>query len=440
MVGTAMTRPPLRSVAVACLAAAIAACASAGKRLEQGMEAEASGSFYAASIRYIEALEKDADLVEARERLMEAGDSAITIGLARAEVDIQAGDPVPAAEEYLAIDRLVGRARAVGVRLPTPADYADLRRSVFDGAIDALMERAVAAGDRGEWGQARSAYDRIRRDFAPSAEQRADSEEAEAALLVAWAEEEASYERFRRAYDLADEALGSPGALPADLADQATDLQARALAAGTRVLAVFPVTATTAVMDAAGSDVTQQLSDLLELEHWRLPPLFVVVADPVMVRQASRRYNVVGGRFRAGPVLDDVGADFGALVELVRIDGTEQNLRTRVQTVRTRDGRTTNYTEESGDLTLVLEARVAILDQRGSQVTSFSSRASDSGSFERGRYRGDPGELELSRGERRLFDPVIQRQMVADIEARATEELAARVADRVFSEVLSRIR
>jgi hypothetical protein len=49
-------------------------------------------------------------------------------------------------------------------------------------------------------------------------------------------------------------------------------------------------------------------------------------------------------------------------------------------------------------------------------------------------------ELELSRGERRLFDPVVQRQMVVDMEAAATEELAGRVADQVFSEVLSRIR
>jgi len=436
-----MTRPlSLSSLVVVGLALAAAGCASAGKRLEQGMEAEASGSFYAASLRYIEALEKDADMIEARERLMEAGDSAIAIGLARAEEDIRAGDAVAAADEFLAVDRLLGRARAVGVRLPTPPDYGDRRRTAFDGAIDDLMERAGAAGDRGDWGEARSAYDRIRRDFAPSAEQRAESEEAEAALLVAWAEDEASYERFRRAYDLAEEALGSPGALPADLADRATELQSNSLAAGTRVLAVFPVTATTAVLDAARSDVTQQLSDLLELEHWRLPPLFVVVADPVVVRQASRRYNVVGGRFRAGPVMDDVGADFGALIELVRIDATEQNLRSQVHSVRTRDGRTTNYTEESGDLTLLLEARIAILDPRGGQVVSFSSRASDSGSFERGRYRGDVTELELSRGERRLFDPVVQRQVVADIEARATEELAARVADRVFSEVLSRIR
>lgn len=439
-----MTRPSsLRAVVVGCtllFAAVAAGCASAGKRLEQGMEAEAAGSFYAAAIRYIEALEKDSEMVEARERLMEAGDSAIAIGLGHAEEDLRAGDAVSAGERFLSLDGLLARARTVGVRLPTPADYARRRRSTFDAAIDDLMARASAAEGRGAWGEARSAYDRIRRDFSPSAEQRSESEEAESALLVTWAEEEEANERFRRAYDLAQEALGGPGALPAELADRASELQERALANGTRLLAVFPVTATAAVMDVAGSDLAAQLSDLLELEHWRLPPLFVVVADPVVVRQASRRYNVPGGRFRAEPVLDEVGADFGTLIEVVGLESTEQNVRSQVREVRTRDGRLTNYTEESGDVTLALEARIVILDRRGGQVGSFSSRASHTGGFERGRYRGDVAELELSRGERRLFDPVVQRQLMADIEARVTEELAGRVADQVFSQVLSRIR
>lgn len=440
----AMTHPSFRRSVLAAtglvVAVAVAGCASAGKRLEQGMEAEAAGSFYAASIRYIEALEKDADMVEARERLMEAGDSAIAIGLARADEDLRVGDPVSAGEEILALDRLVGRARAVGVRLPTPPDYADRRRSVFDTAIERLMETASGAESRGEWGAARSAYDRIRRDFFPSAEQRADSEDAESALLVAWAEDEEANRRFRRAYDLAEEALGGPGALTEELADRASEVQARALADGTRVLAVFPVTATAAVMEVAASNLGAHLSDLLELEHWRLPPLFVVVADPVLVRQSSRRYNLPGGRFRAAPVLDDVGADFGVLIELASLEATEQNVRGQVREVRTRDGRLTNYTEESGDVTLTLEARIALLDRRGAQVASFSSRASHTGSFSRGRYRGDVSELELSRGERRLFDPVIQRQTMVDTEAIVTEELAGRVADQVFSQVLSQIR
>ena len=49
---------PLQGLLV--LASLLTGCASAGKRLEQGMEAEAEGSYYEAAIRYVEALEKDA--------------------------------------------------------------------------------------------------------------------------------------------------------------------------------------------------------------------------------------------------------------------------------------------------------------------------------------------------------------------------------------------
>jgi len=195
-----MVRLPVLPAALLTSVVLSAACASAGKRLEQGMEAEASGSFYAAAIRYIEALEKDGDLLEARERLEEAGDSAVAVGVAQAEADVALGDAIRAGEEYLALDGLINRARTVGVRLRTPADYAQRRRDAFDEAIVDLMEEGAEATDRGAWGEGRSAYARIRRDFSPSSTQRAASEDAESELLIFWAEDEEARERFRRAF------------------------------------------------------------------------------------------------------------------------------------------------------------------------------------------------------------------------------------------------
>ena len=61
-----MIRLPLQSLLF--LAVLLTGCASAGKRLEQGIEAEAEGSYYEAAIRYVEALEKDETLAEARDR------------------------------------------------------------------------------------------------------------------------------------------------------------------------------------------------------------------------------------------------------------------------------------------------------------------------------------------------------------------------------------
>ena len=102
-----MIRLPLQSLLF--LAVLLTGCASAGKRLEQGIEAEAEGSYYEAAIRYVEALEKDETLAEARDRLLEASDSAVSIGLEAAAANKRGGYQIPAAEEFLALDRLIGR-------------------------------------------------------------------------------------------------------------------------------------------------------------------------------------------------------------------------------------------------------------------------------------------------------------------------------------------
>ncbi|HSM59513.1 MAG TPA: hypothetical protein VK849_01895 [Longimicrobiales bacterium] len=433
------TPPTPRAPRVLALALLAAGCASAGKRLEQGIEAESSGSYYQAAMRYVEALEKDAELAEARDRLLVAGDSAVVIGLSEAEALAAEGDPVGAAEEFLALERLFGRARSVGVRIPAPEGYAELRRGAYDGAIDALMEDADHAREREEWGRGRSALARVRRDFVPSPEQRLASEEAEARLLLAWAEAEERAARPRRAWDLAGEALDAVRPLPAEVADRAETLRERALADGTRTVAVLPVEATAPVRDRMEGDLDRQLSDLLELGYWREPPLFVVVADPVLVRQVARRIAPPGVPLRPGRILDEVGADFGVLVELTDLVTTERDVRRELHEARTRDGRLTSWTEERSTLTLTLEARVLVLDPAGRELGEARARASESGRVERGIYRGDPSELDLSRGERRLFDPVVLRQQHAAIEDVLMEDVAQRVADRVFSTVLARI-
>jgi len=430
---------PPRPVVTCSVLVLLAACASAGKRLEQGLEAERAGSFYEASMRYVEALEKDADLTQARERLVEAGDSAVVAGLIDVEADLRAGDDVAAAEGFRILDRLLARARSVGVRIPVPDDYALRRRQTFDGAIEALLDASRSDGERERWGAARSALTRIRRDFDASAEQRRRSEEAEALLLLDWADAEAESGHLRRSYDLAEEALGAADPPPDRLAEAAEALQARAVAEGSRAIAVLEVTATAPVRDRMESDLDRQLSDLLELNHWREPPLFVLVVDPVLVRQAVRRRAPPGTPLRAGRILDDVGADFGVIIELTDLAVSERDIRREVHEARTADGRRTSWTEERGTLSVTLETRVTVVDGSGRRVLDARRRADQSGRFERGIYRGDPRELDLSRGERLLFDPLALRRARAEIEQKVVEVLAEHVADQVFSGVLAHI-
>ena len=428
---------PLQGLLV--LASLLTGCASAGKRLEQGMEAEAAGSYYEAAIRYVEALEKDATLGEARDRLLEASDSAVSIGVAAAVTNDWDGNPVRAAEEFLALDRLIGRASGVDVRVRTHTGFAQERRSTFDDAITALMAQSEAAAERRQWGEARQALNRVRRDFAPSAEQREASETAEAFLLLTWAESEENDGRFRRSFYLAGEALDLVRPAPAGLVDGAEALRTRAVANGTRAVAVFPVTVTAQVREQMEGDLDQELADLLELVYWRAPPAFVVVSDPVVVRQVLRRFAPPGASFHPGRVMDEVGADFGVMVELTGLFAAERNLRRQDHQARTKDGRITSFVEESGTVNYTLEAQVTIMDDRERIVAETTERSTRRGRFERGVYQGDYRELDLSRGERRLFDPVVIGQRLAQIQRGAVSELADRVADEVFDRVLARI-
>ena len=389
-----MIHRPLHRLLV--LVALATGCASAEKRLEQGMESEAEGSYYQAAIRYVEALEKDAALGEARDRLLEASDSAVSIGVAAAASHTREGNPVGAAEEFLTLDRLIGGARGVGVRVPTPTEYTEERRSAFDDAIAAFMARSEDAANRRQWGEARQALNRVRRDLAPSAAQSEASQTAEAYLLLTWAESEENDGRLRGSFVLAGEALASlrpapadlvdgaealraramrpcglPGDLlltwaeseendgrlrgsfvlagealaslrpaPADLVDGAEALRARAIANGTRALAVFPVTVTAPVREQMDGDLDEELADLLELVYWRAPPPFLVVSDPVVVRQVLRRFAPPGRSFRPGRRAGRARRGFrchGGTHRTLRCE--ERNLRRRSRQARTKTER-----------------------------------------------------------------------------------------------------
>jgi tetratricopeptide (TPR) repeat protein len=429
----------LRALLTAILVGGPLACASAGKRLDQGLEAEAAGDYYGAAFRYLDAVDKDPSLVEARQRALVAGDSALARGMADAASLLATGDAVAAGEEYLALDRLLRRGTEVGVELATPDRWVETRRATFDASIEALMRSGDVAARQARWGEARSAFQRIRGAFAPSLDQRRRSEGAEARTLLSWAESEEDEERFRRAWDLAAEALAVSPSPAAEWVDRASGIQDRALVRGERVVAVFPVTTTAPVRERMQADLDQQLADLLELEYWRAPPLFVVVADPVAVRHAIRRLTRGGGAFHPAPVLAEVEADFGVLIELALLDREERDVDAQLREARTRDGRTTNYTLERGTVTYVVEATVLVTDRRGREIADFRVRETEGGRFERGSYRGDPDELDLGRDERRLFDPLVQRSRMAEVEAGLVEELAGRVADQVYSRILSRI-
>ncbi|HSM06390.1 MAG TPA: hypothetical protein VK858_17340 [Longimicrobiales bacterium] len=422
----------------------LTACASAEKRLEQGRELETAGRFEAAVGRYVEALQKDPELVEARERLAAVGDSAVVQRLSNVRALRSRGDYVGASDQYRAVDGLVSRARSVGVRLAVPADYRQARRQTFDDAFDGVMERGWAAVDRGRWEDGVQDFRAAREHFEPSAEQHAASVEAESGALLGWSNEALSAGQLRLAFDAANR-VQHLGHAPPDHTTQAVEIMNTALAQGEVEVMVLPVVAPMTRPGRGGGELLPleiEVNDQLDRTAWRSPPPFVRLADPVRVREIVRRAAVLGGGLRApamGLLLELVESDYGVWMELLNTDVMEFDLEQRVRNARTRDGRATTFTVESGQRRIRAEARVLVVDRSGNPLTDLVVVGTGTGPFERGVYEGNPSDLNLDRRQVDWFDRLVLEAQDAAIRNALAANLADQLAGAVFDPVLARI-
>lgn len=424
------------------------ACASAGDRLEEGFELQARGRYMAAVERYAEALEKDPTLTEAQERILAAGDSALLQAMDEADALEGRGDPVGAADRYRAVDRMLERIRSVGLRLPAPDDYGDLRRAAFDRAIESLMARGYEAEREGRWTVARSAFRSARGDYMPTRPQVEESLDAETRLMLTWADVELQDGRPRAAFARARDATQVRRSPPRDVVLQVRSLQERALDLGTVVVAALPVTASRGVRDVLGPEFEIRLDEALTRHHWTLPPLFVEMADPLLLRRELRgllRGRVPRSPLVVGRALELIGADLGVTIEVTAIEVAEEDVEreTREARVARRDGTlrrgvdTVTYHVESGTLAYHVEAVGILVDVDGRELTSFTAAARERGPFRRGVYEGDPSTLDLAADDDRLFSPDAQAAQRARIEVALMEELAAAVAAGTYDSVLA---
>ena len=435
-----LTRPRLTLLGALLVGAG---CASAGDRLNEGIQLQSEGRYMEAAYRYADAVDKDSELVEAQDRLLAVGDTAIELALARATNQRATGDPIRAAETFQSVDALLSRVREVGFSLSPPVDYADLRREAFDWAIEALMSDGEELVAEGRFRDARRALRRARSDFTATNAQRTASFAAEIDLLLTWADAELSVDRYRAAFGLAGEAVELRPSPTRRVLDEADQIRVRALELGTVALAILPITSVASVREQVAGDLEAQLSDDLELDYWRDPPPFVATADPVLVRRLVRDATRGGAPLSSRAltrVLGAVAADFGALVEVTSLDIEERDVEREPREVRSRRGGTASYFVEEGRLRYEAEVEVIVIDYNGNEVRDFRVSARGTGRFERGVFRGNPQELDLSRNEARLFDPDVLAAQHARVQREVVGELAADVARRTFEAVLSRVR
>ena len=329
-----MAKLRLRTTLLLLLAFATA-CASAEDRLNEGIALQSQGRYIQAVYRYADAIEKDRSLAPARDRMRAAGDSAVMVAMDDADQLERRGDPVQAATRYVEVDRMLTRVRDVGERIQLPSDYSTIRRGIFDSAINWRMAEGDRAAEEGRWQDARGFYANARGSYLPSREQVEESFEAETNLLLGWAEVDLGDQNYRAAYDIAQEAL-EVRASPARATVLAVrDLQARALEAGTIVLAVVPVTADPGVREWLGGEFEVQLDSDLGLDHWTRPPQFVQMADPMILRSELRgllRGQAVQSPMLVGRALELIGADLGVMVRVSNIEVIEEDVRRDTRT------------------------------------------------------------------------------------------------------------
>ncbi len=453
-----MAGPRIR-VALFTTAVLAAACASAGDRLNEGIALQSQGRYMEAVYRYAEAVERDSELVAARERLVAAGDTAIVVAMDRADGLERRGDPVSAARIYRDVDQMLARVRQVGMRLDPPADYTTIRRAIFDNAIGWQMVRGDEAAQAGRWSEARNYYAGARAAFLePARMSTEESYDAETRILLEWAEVELEDGRPRAAHERAQEALGVRSSPARDVVLRARDVQQRALDAGTVVVAILPVTATPGVRNYLGPEFEIALDDDLTLDHWNQPPLFVQVADPIILRRELRgllRGQVQQSPTLVGRALDLIGADLGVMIQLSRVEVTEQDVRSntrqavvpRASTTGRGAGRaaeqamdTVSYTTREGTLSYYLEANVTLVDRSGREIERFTSSSRQTGPFQRGEFNGDPSVLPLRPNEAPFFDPEVYPRQVGQLEDALLEDLAVAIAVGTYDTVLSGIR
>jgi tetratricopeptide (TPR) repeat protein len=420
-----------------------AACASAEKRMNQGLVLEQRGRPADAAERYIDALEKDPSLATARARLQETGDRAVQEAISESASLAAAGRGAEAADALLRLDALRRDASAVGVRLATPADYEQRRRATFDRAIGDAIAYAERAGGSGSFGEAVSRLERAADRWDPGPGQRAELDRARFEAQVGWAEAGMRAGQYRAAHERARAAAALFGRESPE-ARRALALQDEALRRGTLRVAILPVGSEPGARAKLPDDLVPALNDALELNHWPRAPLFVQVLDPRTVRGAARRH---GYARQAASLRDavELGRAVGAeLVVRPAIDSvvvTESGVRETRRPVRTAAGADTAYTVREGRRAMRVRVTYTVV-RVGDYRESPEERVWASGDtdFREAVYRGDPRELTLASRERDLFDERRAGRAGRDLIAELTRELGPRLEREVFDRLLRDVR
>jgi hypothetical protein len=405
--------------------------------------------------RYIQALQKDPSLAEARERLFRLGSDLLQQYHGDAGRFRTLGKYVQAADLLRTGDALVQDAATVGVPLALPDGWAELRRTSFDEAIDQWLRLGRSAESQARWAEALHAYEQVDA-YDPRRRQTDEAGLGRVRCLVLWGEADLDGGHYRAAVQHAESALsllasglapGDPhggdlsGATEPTWGERAERVRNEAITLGTLHVALPPVRADHATAPDIPQVFLEALNDALELEYWSQPPLFVAVIEPVVVRRELRRHGLLRSTLNtkdATWIGRDIGASHVVTFVIDEFEVTEHNLVRESRSAETRAGVDTTYVVVRGKKNYELAASFVVIDVvRGREVRRRAVHASDSGRFVRALYDGDWRQLRLPERERRLFDPWRERDEELAIEDRLIEKTTAQLASRAYDDLVS---
>jgi len=421
---------------------ALSACASAGKRFEQGTEHEARGEYARAAGRYIDALKKDPGLAEAHERLVDVAPRAIHEYLDRVPALMASGDSTGAADQYLGLDALAREASGVGVTFPLPAAYPADRRNALNGAIVQLLDQSHDAAAAGRWSTARRSAERVDR-YDPARAQRAARDRALVDIAIGWGETDLAAGRYRSALGHVDEALALLGGADTEAARRAQVLRGEVLDRGTLPVATTPLWRTDEAARFMTVEFLGALNDALDLDRWTTPPELIVIADPAVVRQELRAQRLMRALLtptEAARVGRSVGSETVVVGAVTDFTVTERRVTQRIQKTRIRLGPDTSFVYRSGTLDYRVRINYALIDVgTRREVDRGTVEAEESGPFELARFTGDWHRLDLTRNETRWFELGESREHEWAIEERLVQEASDHLAQRVYAGLLQRV-
>lgn len=423
-----------------------AGCANTEKKYKKGVEAEEAGRFEEAAELYIQVLRKEPDWPDARSRLESTGAIVIENRLARVAALEADKAYVAAADQLTALDSFHARATAVGAQLNLPPDFDARREQMEDLAVRKLLRDGDRARHDARWADALRFYDRALQRGRLNEAEIAAVRESRATVLVEWADQSLVAGRYRMAFEKAQQGLDVVGH-EHRLSGRIHSIQRSALEAGSRFVAMLPVAAKEGVRRDAGTLLLADLNDILVYEHWSNPPPFILVADPVSVRrelrsEVGRRGRVIS-RSEAVAVGRIVAADWVLAPEVVDFGREERIVDSDIIRSRTkgRNALDTTYVLNEVEINYHARAIVRIYDvSSGEKLYEGDVDAGVKDRYQRGEYSGDYRHLDLSGSELVFFDPDELRIQTDRIEEALADELARKVAERVYSRTTSWIQ